>query len=464
MTQENVKPTALVNEPSPETLHEWDRIHQVHPWAAMNAWREYDNMLIEEANGIYLYDETGRKFIDGPGGMWCVQIGYGRQDMADAIAKQVMKLPYASPWTNTTEPSTLLAKKIADLAPGDLNNVFFTTGGSTAVDTALRAVHFMNNRLGRPEKKIVIAREKGYHGSTYLASTVSGKERDKTQFDVESRLVHFVPNVNPYIRPEGMSVEDWCDEKVADLENAINEVGADNVGAFIAEPILCSGGVIVPAAGYHKRTLEICRKHDILYISDEVVTGFGRLGHWFASKDVFDIEPDIITCAKGLTSGYLPLGACIISDKVMERMTGTDEVLFSNGYTYSGHPVSCVAALKNIEIMEHEEILEHVREITPYFQERLQKLKGFSIVGDVRGVGLVGCIEGKPDIDNHTIDDERKLGALLDEACEELGLLVRPLINMAVFSPPLIITKDQIDDMFDIIEKALEKVTIQLRS
>lgn len=464
MDQELDKSTNLANEPSSETLQEWDRIHQVHPWAAMNSWREYDNMLIEGADGIYLHDSTGKKFIDGPGGMWCVQIGYGREDMANAIAKQVMKLPYTSPWTTTTEPSALLAKKIAEIAPGDLNNVFFTTGGSTAVDTALRAVHFLNNRLGRPEKKLAIAREKGYHGSTYLAATVSGKERDKTRFDVESRLVHFIPNVNPNIRPDGMSVEAWCDEKVADLENAIEEFGADKIGAFIAEPILCSGGVIVPPPGYHKRTLEVCRKHDILYISDEVVTGFGRLGHWFASKDAFDIEPDMITCAKGLTSGYLPLGACIISDRVMERMTGSDDVLFSNGYTYSGHPVSCVAALKNIEIFEQENILKHVRDIAPYFQERLQKLKEFPIVGDVRGVGLLGCIEGKPDMSEHTLDDERKLGALLDEACEEMGLLVRPLINMAVFSPPLIITKEQVDEMFDILEKALTKVTKQLGS
>jgi len=447
------------NEPSVETLSDWDRTHQIHPWAAMDAWRGYENMMVESANGIYLWDASGKKFIDGPGGMWCVQIGYGRQDMADAISTQVMKLPYTSPWTTTTEPSAILAKKIADRAPGDLNNVFFTTGGSTAVDTALRTVHFMNNRLGRHEKKIVIAREKGYHGSTYLASTVSGKERDKTSFDVESRLVHFVPDINPYNRPEGMSVENWCDAKVVDLENAIEEVGADKVGAFIAEPILCSGGVIIPPEGYHKRTLEICRKHDILYISDEVVTGFGRMGHWFASEAVFGIVPDIITCAKGLTSGYLPLGACIISDRVMELMTSPDEsVLFSNGYTYSAHPVSCVAALKNIEIMETEGILEHVREISPYFQERLQALAKFSIVGDVRGMGLLGCIEGSA----ATLDGERRLGALLDAACEELGLLVRPLINMAVFSPPLIITKDQIDEMFDILELALQKVTVEL--
>lgn len=447
------------NRPDTQELHDWDRTHQLHPWAAMNDWRGYDHMMVESAKGIYLWDENGRRLIDGPGGMWCVQIGYGRQDMADAISAQVMKLPYTSPWTTVTEPSALLAKKIADMAPGDLNNVFFTTGGSTAVDTAIRTMHFMNNSLGRPEKKIVIAREKGYHGSTYLAASVTGKERDKSRFDVESRLVRFLPDVNPYNRSQDQSIADWCDEKIADLENMIAEVGAGNIGAFIAEPVLCSGGVIVPPAGYHKRTHEICKAHDILYISDEVVTGFGRLGYWLASHDVFGIVPDIITCAKGLTSGYLPLGACIISDSVMERMTGPDQdVLFANGYTYSGHPVCCAAALKNIEIIENEGILEHVRQIGPYFQERLQALRKYDIVGDVRGMGLLGCIEGGA----KTLAGERRLGAMLDEACEELGLLVRPLINMAVFSPPLIITRTQIDEMFDIIERALQKVEGQL--
>jgi adenosylmethionine-8-amino-7-oxononanoate aminotransferase len=260
-----------------------------------------------------------------------------------------------------------------------------------------------------------------------------------------------------------MTEAEWCDAKVADLENLIADVGADRIGGFIAEPILCSGGVIVPPEGYHRRTLEMCRKHDILYISDEVVTGFGRLGHWFASEDVFGTVPDIITCAKGLTSGYLPLGACIISDRVMARMTGPDEnVLFSNGYTYSAHPVSCVAALKNIEILENERILQHVREVSPYFQERLQALRRFPIVADVRGMGLVGCVEGRPVTNATSLAGQRQLGALLDEACEEMGLLVRPLINMAVFSPPLIITRAQIDEMFDMLEKALDRVTRQM--
>lgn len=451
------------NHPAPEDVKAWDRKHQLHPWAPMDAWRGYDNMLVNTAKGIYLWDSEGKRFIDGPGGMWCVQIGYGRQDMADAISKQVMLLPYASPWTTTTEPSAVLAKKIADFAPGDLNNVFFTTGGSTAVDTALRTVHFFNNRLGRHDKKIILAREKGYHGSTYLASSVTGKERDKNRFDVESRLVRFLPDVNPYVRPEGMLEGEWCDEKVADLEKMIESVGADNIGGFIAEPILCSGGVIIPPKGYHKRTFDICRAHDILYISDEVVTAFGRLGHWFASESEFGIVPDMITCAKGLTSGYLPLGACIISDRIMERMTGPDQdMLFSNGYTYSAHPVSCAAALKNIEIIENEKVLEHVKEVSPYFQERLQALRKFPIVGDVRGRGLLGCIEGRPETDGTNLDAQRKLGALLDEACEEMGLLVRPLINMAVFSPSLIITKPEIDEMFDILEKALERVSEQM--
>ena len=449
----------MKNSPSSEDLHSWDREHFIHPWHDMKYWRDYDNMLVTEADGIYMYDETGKKFIDGPGGMWCVQIGYGQKEMAEAIAAQVMKMPFASPWTNVTEPSAILAKRIADFAPGDLNNVFFTTGGSTAVDTALRAMQFMNNSLGRPDKKIILAREKGYHGSTYLAASVSGKERDITKFDVESRLVHFLPNVNPYIRPDDMSVAAWCDAKVRDLESAIESIGADKIGAFIAEPILSSGGVIVPPEGYHKRTFDLCRQHDILYISDEVVTGFGRLGHWFAPEKVYGIKPDMITCAKGLTSGYLPLGACIISDEMMGRMAHKGEVLFSNGYTYSGHPVSCAAALKNIEILERDKILEHVQEISPYFQKRLAELKKFPIVGDARGHGLIGCIEARLSKDGSRLEDERKIGMRLDEVCNDMGLIVRPLINMCVFSPPLIISKSQIDDMFNILEQAIIKVS-----
>nr|WP_174822440.1 aminotransferase [Ruegeria atlantica] len=439
----------------------WDRDHHLHPWAGTEGFGSDEYMRVNTADGIYLWDAAGKRYIDGPGGMWCTQIGYGRQEMADTISQQVMKMPYASPWSFTTEPAAILARMIAERTPGDLNTVHFTTGGSTAVDTALRTALFMNKRLGRPEKRIVIGREKGYHGSTFLAATVTGKERFETSFEKAQDLVRFLPDVNPYHRPEGMSVDAWCDAKVADLENLIADVGADRIAAFIAEPILCSGGVIVPPLGYHKRTLEICRANDILYISDEVVTGFGRLGHWFASEDVFGIVPDIITCAKGLTSGYLPLGACIISDAVMKRISDApgDDV-FYNGYTYSGHPVSCAAAIKNIEIMEREDILGHVQRVTPHFQDRLHQIKEkFPIVGDVRGDGLLGCIECRPGLNVESYEAHVKFGQKLDDACEEMGLLLRPFGNMAVFSPPLIISPSQIDEMFGIMEAGMAQVS-----
>ena len=396
--------------------------------------------------------------------MWCVQIGYGHREMAEAIAEQAMVLPYFNPFSMASEPASILSKKIADFTPGDLNRVFLTNGGSEAVDTALRFIHFYNNLKGRPQKKLVIARERGYHGSTYLAASVSGKARDKSFMDTAESLVRFVPDVNPYLRANDQSLEDWCDEKVADLEKAIVEAGADKVAAFIAEPLLASGGVIVPPPGYHKRCLEVCRKHEVLYISDEVVTGFGRLGYWFASEPVFDIVPDIITCAKGLTSGYQPLGAAIISDRLMREVgdEGEDYVAtFSNGFTYSGHPICCAAALKNIEIMERENLLEHVRELTPHFQARLQDLARHEIIGDARGMGLVGCVEGiaAPDLpEERRLAIDTDFGYRVDAKCEAMGLIVRPIFNLCVFSPPLIIEKDEVDQLFDILDKAIQEV------
>mgnify|MGYP002525520170 FL=1 len=448
-------------------IQSYDNEYFVHPWESMKSVGKNTRMFAENADGIYLYDENGQKLIDGPGGMWCVQIGYGRREMAEAISDQILKVPYYSPWNMSATPSAVLAKKLAELAPADLNHVFFTTCGSTAVDSAIRFVHFYNNVLGRHRKKKVISREKSYHGSTYLSATMSGKARDKEWLDTANELVHFIPDVNPSRRPEGMNVEAFLEEKINDLETAIQSLGAENVGAFIAEPVLASGGVIVPPEGYHQRCLEVCRKHDVLYISDEVVTAFGRLGHWFASKEVFGIEPDIITCAKGLTSGYVPMGACIISDRIFSQISGdrSQDATFSNGYTYSGHPVSSAAALKNIEIIENENLLEHVREISPYFQQRLRELRKLPLVGDTRGVGLVGCVEGRivepenPD----ALEMDIAMGSRIDKHCQELGLIVRPLWNMCVFSPPLIITPKQIDEMFNILEQGILLATEELR-
>jgi adenosylmethionine-8-amino-7-oxononanoate aminotransferase/enoyl-CoA hydratase/carnithine racemase len=383
-----------------------------------------ERTIIERAEGVYVYDTDGNRLLDAPAGMWCQQIGHGREEMADAIHEQVMRMTYASPWGLGTAPAALLAEKIGEISPGDLNQVFFSTGGSEAVDSALRFVMFYFNNIGKPDKKHIISRQKAYHGTTYLCSSVSGKERDKSWFDFETGFIHHISDPNPYRRPDDMSVEEFCDFLVEELENKIKELGPDKVAAFIAEPVLGAGGVSVPPEGYHRRTWEVCKSYDVLYISDEVVTAFGRLGHWFASKDVFDIEPDIITVAKGITSGYLPMGATLISDRLMNRISGSEEndSVFSCGYTYSGHPVVCAAALKNIEIMERENLLEHVREVGPYMQERLQELNDIEIVGNVRGKGLMGCVEcviSKDSRDPLTMDYE--IGNRIDRHCQALG-------------------------------------------
>ncbi len=448
-----------------ERLRAQDR-HWIHPWENFQTAQTIERTIVSHAEGIYIYDTDGNRLIDGPGGMWCVNIGHGNGEIADAVAEQIRRLSYYTPWSSSNAPAAELSEKLAELAPGDLNHVFYTTGGSTAVDSALRFVMYLNNSLGRPEKKHIISRQDAYHGSTYLAASCSGKVRDKNHLDFETDFIHLLPSPNPYRRPEGMTVEDFCDSKVADLENKILELGADRVAAFIAEPILASGGVIVPPPGYHARCLEVCRRHDVLYISDEVVTAFGRLGHYFASEAVFGVVPDIITVAKGITSAYLPLGAVLISDRLIQQLVGNeaDSGMFANGFTYSGHPVVCAAALKNLEIMARDGIMEHVREVGPYFQARLRELADIPIVGEVRGMGLMACVECA--LDGNAQDPLAvgyDVGARIDRHCQALGLIVRPIINMCVMSPPLIITRPQIDDLVSILRAGVERAMEEVR-
>ncbi len=437
----------------------------IHPWEVLRDYGHNARTVIARGEGIHVYDTDGNRLIDGPGGMWCVNVGHGRTEIADAVAAQMREMAYCSPWALANAPAARLAEVLVELAPDGLEHVFFTTGGSTAVDSALRFVMFLNNYLGRQQKKHIISRANAYHGSTYLSASVSGKERDKNYFDFEKGFIHHLPSPNPYRRPDGMTLEAFCDEKVADLENKILELGAERVAAFIAEPILASGGVIVPPPGYHKRCLEVCRRHDVLYISDEVVTAFGRLGHFFASEAVFEVVPDIITVAKGITSGYLPLGAVLVSDRLVSQITGEKarQGIFSNGFTYSGHPVACAAALENIEIIKRESLLERVRDTGPYLQERLQGLRELPIVGDVRGMGLMGCVECSIPGTGSDLSVDYEVGNRIDAHCQRLGLLVRPLVNMCVMSPPLVITREQIDELIDILREGIERTMDDLR-
>jgi adenosylmethionine-8-amino-7-oxononanoate aminotransferase len=441
----------------------------LHPWADLSALGEDEETpIVTRGDGVYLYDDQGRKMIDGPAGMWCMQAGYGRQEIADAVSNQIMTLGFASAFNVVNEREVELARRIADRTPGDLNRVFFTTGGSTAVDSALRLCQLANNIKGLPNKKHILTRDKAYHGSTFLAASVTGKERDKTAMDVLKENVHFLSAPCFYTNGKGRTEQAFCDDLVSELERKILDVGPENIMCYIAEPVLGSGGVIVPPDGYNRRCWEVVKKHGIVYIADEVVTAFGRLGHWFASEAVFAVVPDIITFAKGVTSGYLPLGGYAVSDAFMAEISGDKSGgnCYSNGYTWSANPVSCAAAIASWDIIEQEGLLDHVRDVGPYFQAQLRTLQDHPLVGVVRGTGLMAAVEMR--VDNCATGDDLlaqdyALGEMVDNFCHDLGLLVRPLINVCIMSPPLIITREQIDDLVGALRQALDLTQAALR-
>ena len=378
---------------------------------------------------------------------------------------QAIELSYNTPWYTMIEPSVDLSERLAALAPGDLNHVFYTTGGSSAVETALRFAQFYNNVRGRPEKKLILSRGGAYHGSTYLSASLNGRPRDRDWMDGADQMVVKLSSPNPFRRPAGMSVEAFCDFLVGEFRDTVARIGAEKIAAFVGEPVQASGGVVVPPENYLPRIAALCRANDILYISDEVVTAFGRLGHVFASKDQFGVEPDMITFAKGVTSGYFPLGGVMMSDRLFEdlRKSNHPDAIFAHGLTYSSHPIGCAVALKNLDLLEGG-VLAHAREVGPYFQARLKALEELPLVGEVRGLGLMACIECVADREsNNPLTLDYEVGKRIDAHCQELGLLVRPLINMCVMSPPLIITREQIDDMVAILREGIERTQADLR-
>ncbi len=446
------------------TVEATAREHLLQPWPLAGRIGAESRGLVDDADGIYLTDAKGRRLIDGPAGMWCVNAGHRRRELAGAMHQQAMRLSYNTPWYTMNEPSTELARRIAAHAPGDLGHVFFTTGGSSAVETALRFMQFYNNVRGRPEKKMILTRGAAYHGSTYLSASLNGRPRDRDWMDGADDLVIRLSAPYPYRRPRGLSVQAFEDHLIGEMESAIRRVGGERIGAFVAEPIQASGGVIVPPRGYLKRAAALCREHDILYISDEVVTAFGRLGHVFASEDVFGIRPDMITFAKGVTSGYFPLGGTLISDRLLGELRATNhpDAMFAHGLTYSSHPVGSAVALANLDILE-DGLLEHARQVGPYFQERLKTLEELELVGEVRGMGLMACVECVADRDDpNPLKLDNEVGKRIDAHCQELGLLVRPLIHMCVMSPPLVITRGQIDDMVDILRRGIRRTMDEL--
>ena len=438
-----------------------DRDHFLHPWTHHDSFGRDGSLVIVEGSGAYIVDANGKRYLDGIGGLWCVNVGYGRQELVDAMAEQAQRLAFSNTFVDmTNEPAARLAARLAELAPGSLNHVVFSTSGSSAIDTAIRLAHYYHSRRGEQRRRHIISRKNAYHGSTYLGISVGYRDGDRSpHFQYISDFVHHLSAPYPYRRPDGMSESQFTDHLAHEFEAKIAELGAANIAAFVAEPIQGAGGVVVPPAGYLQRMHAIARTHGVLFIADEVVTAFGRIGHWFASESEFGIQPDIITCAKGLTSGYLPLGATIYSDEIHDAISAPDpDAWFAHGFTYSGHPVCCAVALANIDLIEREHVLDNAKFVGDHFERRLKELADLPLVGEVRGRRMMMCVEYVANkADKTRLPDDINISKRISDICEANGLLVRPVGHLDILSPPLTISIEETDFIVDTLGNAIEE-------
>ncbi len=444
-------------------LQAMDAAHYLHPFTDHKELGERGTRIIERAQGVYLWDSEGNQILDGMAGLWCVSIGYGRTELADAAYKQMLELPYYNSFFQCANPPAVkLATAIAEIAPAHMNHVFFTGSGSEANDTVLRMVRRYWDLQGKPTKKTIIGRVNGYHGSTVAGASLGGMSVMHEQGDLPIPGIVHIPQ--PYWFGEGgdMSPDEFGIWAAQQLEAKIQELGEDQVAAFIAEPIQGAGGVIIPPDTYWPEIKRILAKYDILLVMDEVICGFGRTGEWFGSQ-YYDLKPDLMPIAKGMTSGYLPMGGVIVGERVAKALIDQGGEFF-HGYTYSGHPVAAAVGLENLRILRDEKIVEYVKqEAAPYLQSRIAQLAEHRLVGEVRGVGLLGAIELVSDKTSRARFAEKgAAGSICRDMCVRNGLVMRAVGDTMIMSPPLVITTAEIDEMVSKIWRCLDLTAEQL--
>jgi putrescine aminotransferase len=449
--------TLLANHLPTAELQAIDAAHHLHPFTHSNQLAEKGVRVITAAKGVWLKDSEGEEVLDAMAGLWCVNIGYGRDELADAAARQMRELPFYNTFFQTTHvPVLMLAKKLAELAPGDLNHVFFANGGSDANDTNIRLVRTYWAEKGQPNRDVIISRWNAYHGSTIGGASLGGMKGMHGQGSLPIPGVAFIDQPHWWAEGGDKSPEEFGLERAQQLEAKIKEIGPDKVAAFIAEPIQGAGGVIVPPETYWPEIQRICKEYDILLIADEVICGFGRTGNWFGSQTV-GIEPDVMTVAKGLSSGYIPIGASIISDKIADVLRRTE---FSHGYTYSGHPVACAVALENLRILKEENIVDQVKDVTaPYLRKKWESLADHPLVADVNIIGMMGSVALTPDKATRAkfAAEEGTVGFICRERCFANNLVMRSVGDRMIISPPLTITCDEIDILIERARKSLDE-------
>ena len=440
-----------------------DSAHHLHPFSNTKALAEEGCRVITRADGIYIWDSDGKRLLDGMAGLWCVNIGYGRTELAEAAHRQLLELPYYNNFFKTSAPPAIeLSGLLAEITAPHLNHVFFTNSGSEANDTVFRLVRRYWDLAGKPGKEVFISREHAYHGSTVAAASLGGMKPMHEQGHLP------IPGIThigaPYWYRDGgdLSPEEFGRTAAHWLEQKINELGADRIAAFIGEPVQCAGGLIVPPESYWPEIQRICREYDILLVVDEVICGFGRLGAWFGS-DYYRLQPDLTPIAKGLSSGYLPVGGVMVGDRVADLLIAEGEE-FAHGFTYSGHPVACAAAIANIGIMRNEQMVENVRDNTgPYLERRWNELAQHPLVGETRGVGFLRALElVKNKQAREYFDPVGSAGQICRDICFNNGLVMRAIRDTMVISPPLIMTREQIDELIELVNKCLDLTAREL--
>ncbi|MDZ4095747.1 MAG: aspartate aminotransferase family protein [Paracoccaceae bacterium] len=445
-------------------LQALDAAHHMHPFTAGAELAAKGVRVITRAKGVWLNDSEGNRILDAMAGLWCVNIGYGRKELAEVAARQMEELSYYNTFFQTTHvPAIALAAKIAELAPGDLNHVFFAGSGSEANDTNIRLVRRYWDVKGQPEKTVIISRKNGYHGSTMGGMSLGGMSGMHAHGGMIPGIVH-IDQPHWYAEGGDMTPEAFGLERAQQLEAKILELGVEKVAAFIGEPVQGAGGVIIPPTTYWPEIQRICDKYGILLIADEVITGFGRTGNWFGSQTM-GIRPHIMTIAKGLSSGYQPIGGSIVCDEIANTVGGAGD--FNHGYTYSGHPVAAAVALENLRILQDEHIIEHVRDVAhPYLMERWSALADHPLVGEARLVGLMGSIALTPDKARRAAfaSEAGTVGYRCRERCFANNLVMRHVGDRMIISPPLVITPAEIDILIERARKSLDECYAGLKA
>ncbi|MAD06416.1 MAG: aspartate aminotransferase family protein [Gammaproteobacteria bacterium] len=441
----------LHNEFAPDSIEAKDLRTLLHPSTNLKQHGQQGPVVHERAEGVYLWDNKGKQYLEGMAGLWCTALGYGNDELARVAEEQMRKMSYSQLFAGrTNEPSVMLAERLLEMAPMDGGRVFFGLSGSDANDTQIKLLWYYNNAIGRPEKKKIISRKRGYHGITVASGSLTGIPTFHKEFDLPLPGIMHV--TCPHFYSEGMAGEteaQFVDRLLAELEQLILQEGPDTIAGFIAEPIQGAGGVVVPPKDYLPRVAQLLGKHDIIFIDDEVICGFGRTGQPFGAQ-TFGIRPTTMSLAKALSSAYLPISAVLLPEYMYDAFVSRSDELgnFGHGFTYSGHPVCAAVALRNLEIMEEMDLYTHAGKVGQIFQQRLREFTDHPLVGEVRGEGLIAAVELVKQKQPRTpFELSAGVGAYCAAACHDAGVILRNLGDSVAFCPPLVITEDQIDEL-----------------